>query len=114
MTTRRSARLAATYALLQLVKSFFRGGKASITLPTSRAIATWQSQRHCQGNLAIASDRPQVASMFPISYRRHRFPPTVIQHAVWLRFTLSYRDVEEPLAQRWLDLSYGERPQYGC
>jgi hypothetical protein len=33
---------------------------------------------------------------------RHRFPPTVIQHAVWLylRFTLSYRDVEELLAQR--------------
>jgi site-specific DNA recombinase len=29
--------------------------------------------------------------MFPISYRRHRFPPTLIQHAVWLylRFTLS-------------------------
>jgi putative transposase len=38
--------------------------------------------------------------MFPISYRRHRFPPTLIQHAVWLylRFTLSYRDVEELLA----------------
>ena len=35
--------------------------------------------------------------MYPISYRRHRFPPVVIQHAVWLyfRFTLSYRDVEE-------------------
>src|SRR4051794_36313136 len=46
--------------------------------------------------------------MFPISYRRHRFPPIVIQHAVWLylRFTLSYRDVEELLAQRGLDLSY--------
>ena len=46
--------------------------------------------------------------MFPISYRRHRFPPTVIQHAVWLylRFTLSYRDVEELLVQRGLDLSY--------
>ena len=46
--------------------------------------------------------------MFPISYRRHRFPPTVIQHAVWLylRFTLSYRDVEELLAQRGIDLSY--------
>jgi len=46
--------------------------------------------------------------MFPISYRRHRFPPTLIQHAVWLylRFTLSYRDVEELLAQRGLDLSY--------
>ena len=46
--------------------------------------------------------------MFPISYRRHRFPPAVIQHAVWLylRFTLSYRDVEELLARRGLDLSY--------
>ena len=46
--------------------------------------------------------------MAPISYRRHRFPPVVIQHAVWLylRFTLSYRDVEELLAQRGLDLSY--------
>ena len=46
--------------------------------------------------------------MFPISYRRHRFPPTIIQHAVWLylRFTLSYRDVEDLLAQRGLDVSY--------
>src|SRR5260221_3076525 len=46
--------------------------------------------------------------MYPISYRRHRFPPAVIQHAVWLylRFTLSYRDVEELLAERGLDISY--------
>src|ERR1700716_1107556 len=46
--------------------------------------------------------------MSAISYSRHRFPPVVIQHAVWLylRFTLSYRDVEELLAQRGLDLSY--------
>jgi transposase-like protein len=45
--------------------------------------------------------------VFPISYRRHRFPPVVIQHAVWLyfRFTLSYRDVEELLAERGLDIS---------
>jgi len=43
-----------------------------------------------------------------ISYRRHRFPPAIIQHAVWLylRFTLSYRDVEELLAERGLDISY--------
>ena len=40
--------------------------------------------------------------MAEISYRRHRFPPVIIQHAVWLylRFTLSYRDVEELLAER--------------
>src|SRR5215469_13974916 len=45
--------------------------------------------------------------MVEISYRRHRFPPVVIQHAVWLylRFTLSYRDVEELLAERGLDIS---------
>src|SRR3954467_7345879 len=43
-----------------------------------------------------------------LSYRRHRFPPEIIQHAIWLylRFTLSYRDVEELLAERGLDVSY--------
>ncbi len=36
------------------------------------------------------------------SYKRHRFPPAIIAHAVWLycRFALSYRDVEELLAER--------------
>src|ERR1700730_3266717 len=43
-----------------------------------------------------------------ISYARYQFPPAVIQHAVWiyLRFTLSYRDVEDLLAERGLDISY--------
>src|SRR5881397_877909 len=43
-----------------------------------------------------------------LCYRRHRFPPEIIQHAVWLylRFTLSYRDVEELLAERGLDISH--------
>ena len=46
--------------------------------------------------------------MSPISYARHQYPPSVIQHSVWLylRFTLSYRDVEELLAERGLDVSY--------
>jgi transposase-like protein len=46
--------------------------------------------------------------MAPLSYRRHRFPPEIIQHAIWLylRFTLSYRDVEELLAERGFDISY--------
>ena len=40
--------------------------------------------------------------MAPISYRRHRFPPVVIQHAVWLylRFTLKLSRC------RGLDISY--------
>ena len=43
-----------------------------------------------------------------ISFKRHRFPPEIIRHAVWLyaRFTLSYRDVEDLLAERGLDISY--------
>jgi putative transposase len=46
--------------------------------------------------------------MDQLSYCRHRFPPVVIQHAIWLylRFTLSYRDVEELLAERGLEVSY--------
>jgi transposase-like protein len=46
--------------------------------------------------------------MTRISHKRHRFLPTIIQHAVWLyfRFTLSLRDVEEMLAQRGIDVSY--------
>jgi putative transposase len=46
--------------------------------------------------------------MRPISYVRHRFPPDIICHAVWLylRFTLSYRDVEDLLAARGLGVSY--------
>jgi hypothetical protein len=53
--------------------------------------------------------------MDQLSYRRHRFPPPIIQHAIWLylRFTLSYRDVEELLAERGLEVSYGEaRPGF--
>ena len=43
-----------------------------------------------------------------ISFARHQFPPEIIRHAVWLyvRFTLSYRDVEDLLAERGLDVSY--------
>src|ERR1700721_2166637 len=43
-----------------------------------------------------------------ISFARHQFSPEIIRHAVWLyvRFTLSYRDVEDLLAERGLDVSY--------
>ena len=43
-----------------------------------------------------------------ISYRGYRFPPDIIQRAVWLyfRFTLSFRDVEDLLAERGIEVSY--------
>ena len=41
-------------------------------------------------------------------YKGHRFPHEIISHAVWLyfRFSLSYRDVEELLAERGIGVTY--------
>jgi len=41
-------------------------------------------------------------------YKRHRFPPEIIQYAVWLyhRFNLSHRDIEDLLAERGVVVSY--------
>ncbi|WP_342238643.1 IS6 family transposase [Inquilinus sp. OTU3971] len=46
--------------------------------------------------------------MTPPGYSGYRFPSDVIQRAVWmyLRFTLSYRDVEDLLAERGIEVSY--------
>ena len=46
--------------------------------------------------------------MKPLSFKRRRFPPEIIRRTVWLyvRFTLLYRDVEEILAERGVDVSY--------
>ncbi len=41
-------------------------------------------------------------------YKRHRYPPEIIQYAVWLyhRFSLSHRDIEDLLAERGITVSY--------
>jgi putative transposase len=41
-------------------------------------------------------------------YKRHRFPPQIIQHAVWLyhRFNLSHQDIEDLLARRGVAVSH--------
>ena len=41
-------------------------------------------------------------------YLRHRFPPEIISHAVWLyhRYCMSFRDVEDLLAERGIIVSY--------
>ena len=46
--------------------------------------------------------------MKKISYKGYRFPPEIIQPAIWLylRFTLSFRDVEDLLAERGITVSY--------
>ena len=44
----------------------------------------------------------------PPTYRGYRFPPEIISHAVWLyyRFGLSFRDVEDLLAERGITVTY--------
>jgi transposase-like protein len=44
--------------------------------------------------------------MKPVSFARHRFPPDVIRQVLYFRFSLSFRDVEDLMAQRGVDVSY--------
>jgi putative transposase len=46
--------------------------------------------------------------MTKINYSGYRFPPEIMQQAIWLyvRFTLSFRDVEDLLAERGIVVSY--------
>ncbi|GHO49692.1 hypothetical protein KSX_78550 [Ktedonospora formicarum] len=47
-------------------------------------------------------------------HKGYRFPPEIISYAVWLyfRFSLSFRDVEELLAQRGIIVSYETARQW--
>ncbi len=49
-----------------------------------------------------------MGTTIPPSYKGFRFPAEIIGHAVWLyfRFSLSFRDVEDLLAERGLVVSY--------
>src|SRR6266567_2422485 len=44
----------------------------------------------------------------PARYKHHRFPGEIISHGVWLyyRFPLSYRDVQELLFERGIDVTH--------
>jgi hypothetical protein len=44
----------------------------------------------------------------PERYKNHRFPGEIISHGVWLyyRFPLSYRDVQELLFERGIDVTH--------
>jgi transposase-like protein len=55
-----------------------------------------------------SSARPVANGMKKIGYGGYRFPPEIIQQAIWLylRFTPSLRDVEDLLAERGITVSY--------
>jgi transposase-like protein len=44
----------------------------------------------------------------PERYKNHRFPGEIISHGVWLyyRFPLSYRDVQEILFERGIEVTH--------
>ena len=75
-----------------------------------RAEDPWQLSRARPGAVTrtVAGIRWRVGWRMTISIAGHQFPPAIIGHAVWLylRFTLSYRGAEDPLAERGLDASY--------
>jgi hypothetical protein len=75
--------------------------------------ADWSASSGCNSMAGIdtltSNIRPNGLgwAMKPISYARHCYPPEVIRHPVWLyfRFTLSYRDAEDILAERGIEVS---------
>ncbi len=75
-----------------------------------RAVIFDLGARYCQGNesgLLCDTCHMKEHASAP-TYKRHRFPSAIIGHAVWLyfRFALSYRDVEELLAERGVIVTY--------
>ncbi|CAM5740907.1 IS6 family transposase [Streptomyces hirsutus] len=56
----------------------------------------------------VVPGRESFVSSAPPSYKGHRYPVEVISHCVWLyfRFPLSFREVEEPMFERGVIVSY--------
>ena len=63
-------------------------------------LVTFAALQRARSSVAVAMASPDYAG--------YRFPSDVIQRAVWmyLRFTLSYRDVEDLLTERGIEVSY--------
>ena len=82
------------------------GGPATISdalIPPISAVGFVTSAAACWMYVGAVAE-----GMRKISYAGYRFPPEVIHQAIWLylRFTLSFRDVEDLLAERGIAVSY--------
>ena len=77
-------------------------GDGQAGLACALALSTWEQRWPTCDTGAM---RDEIA---PPSYAGYRFPAEIISHAVWLyfRFALSYRDVEELLAERGVTVTY--------
>jgi transposase-like protein len=74
----------------------------------ARGGSRFQASALSRWALAGAGLGPLSFVMTKISYAGCRFPPVIIQQAIWLyvRFSLSFRDVEDLLAERGIAVSY--------
>ena len=84
------------------------GASSIAAAPDRAALLPWRPVGHCHSDADLNVRSGCGDPMTSLCFRSHRFPAAIIQHAIWLylRFTLSYRDVEELLAERGLDVSY--------
>ena len=87
------------------------GGDHAGTLNAFTVMGIGGGHCHIRGWRLASRFRPIEPSTVPEHaslYRGHRFPREVIAHAVrlYLRFALSFRDVEELLAERGVQVSY--------
>ena len=82
----------------------------SIAPLLARLIDRQAATGHCHGASGLRRSRwpGSRMRMNKISYSGYRFPPEIIQQAIWLylRFTVSLRDVEDLLAERGVAVSY--------
>ena len=87
-----------------------RSRKSRTEAMTRRPARSLRTKRHCHGAPGLWRSRwpGSRTRMNKISYSGYRFPPEIIQQAIWLylRFTLSLRDVEDLLAERGVAVSY--------
>jgi putative transposase len=70
---------------------------------------------NCTVKLTKDAAKWAAMSTQTLEYHGYRFPPEIISYAVWLyhRFCLSFRDVEELLAERGVTVSYESVRQWG-
>ena len=70
--------------------------------PSPRSATMLKRLCHAGVSLFNLRKRGSPMGMTKISYTGYRFPPEIIHQAIWLylRFTLSLRDVEDLLAER--------------
>ena len=75
-----------------------------VKFPTAVSRAVSHDGGPVQGTVKLTMDAANGATMSTQSsdYCGYRFPPEIISYAVWLshRFSLSFRDVEELVAER--------------